>query len=62
MAAKRGIKPANLQEVSWAGFKKSEGKPMIQWVNEMIERTVRVTGKSHDEVVEGFVRYDPISD
>ena len=55
-AAKRGINPANFQDVAWAGLKRSEGKPMVKWVNEMIERTVQVTGKTHDEVVEGFIR------
>ena len=53
---KRGIKAANLQDVSWAGFKGSEGKPMIEWVNEMISRTSQVTGKTQKEVLEGFVK------
>ena len=55
-AKKRGIKAANLQDVSWAGFKGSEGKPMIEWVNEMISRTSQVTGKTQKEVLEGFVK------
>tara|TARA_R100000329_G_scaffold126669_1_gene105309 strand:- start:423 stop:1781 length:1359 start_codon:yes stop_codon:yes gene_type:complete len=54
-AAKRGVQPANFQDVSWAGFKDYEGKPMITEVNEMIERTARLTGKSPDEVLRGFI-------
>lgn len=55
-AAKRGIQPANFQDVAWAGFKNYEGKPMITEVNEMIERTSRLTGKSPEEVLRGFIR------
>ena len=54
-AAKRGVQPANFQDVSWAGFKNYEGKPMITEVNEMIERTARLTGKSPEEVLRGFM-------
>mgnify|MGYP003352972190 CR=1 FL=1 len=35
-----------------AGAKGTKGKPMIQHVNEAIERTSRVTGMTPDEVVE----------
>lgn len=55
-AAKRGVQPANFQDVSWAGFKDYEGKPMIVEFNEMIERTSRLTGKSPEEVLKGFIR------
>ena len=55
-AAKRGIQPANFQDVAWAGFKNYEGKPMITEVNEMIERTSRLTGKTPEEVLRGFIR------
>jgi hypothetical protein len=58
VAAEKGVEPANLQDVAWAGFKGSEGKPMIRWVNEMIERTSRVTGKSPAEVLRGLIRGD----
>ena len=54
-AAKRGIQPANFQDVSWAGFKGYQGKPMITEVNEMIERTSRLTGASPEEVLRGFI-------
>ena len=57
-ALKRGVKPANLQDVAWSGFKKSEGKPMIEWVNEMIARTSEVTGKTQKQVLEGFINGD----
>jgi len=49
---------AEFQGIAWAGFKGSEGKPMIVWVNEMIERTSRITGKTPQEVLTGFVRGD----
>lgn len=55
-AAKRGVEPANFQDVAWAGFKNYEGKPMISEVNEMIERTSRLTGKTPEEVLRGFIR------
>jgi hypothetical protein len=55
-AKKLGIKAGNLQDVAWAGFKGSEGKPMIEWVNEMIARTARITGKTQKEVLEGFIK------
>ena len=55
-AAKRGVQPANFQDVSWAGFKDYEGKPMITEINEMIERTSRLTGQTPEEVLRGFIR------
>jgi len=61
-AAKRGINPANFQDVSWAGFKGIEGKPMIQFVNEAIERTARLTGQTQDEVAKGLARGKPLYD
>jgi hypothetical protein len=51
LAAKEGVQPANFQDVSWKGLKGVPGKPMIQHINEAIERTARVTGKTPDEVV-----------
>lgn len=50
-AAAEGVSPVNFQEVAWAGQKGTKGKPMIQHVNEAIERTARVTGKSPQDVV-----------
>ena len=43
--------PANFQDVTWKGLKGVPGKPMIQHVNEAIERTARVTGKKPEDVV-----------
>jgi hypothetical protein len=51
LAKERGIPAANFQDVTWAGLKGSTGKPMMQHVNEAIERTSRVTGKSPQDVV-----------
>lgn len=51
LAKERGIPAANFQDVTWAGLKGSTGKPMMQHINEAIERTSRVTGKKPEEVV-----------
>lgn len=51
VAKTQGVTPVNFQEVSWAGAKGTAGKPMIQHINEAIERTARVTGKTPEEVV-----------
>lgn len=51
VAASKGIMPVNLQDVAWIGAKGTTGKPMIQNINEAIERTSRITGLEPDEVV-----------
>lgn len=51
LAKERGIPAANFQDVAWAGLKGSTGKPMMQHINEAIERTARVTGKKPEDVV-----------
>lgn len=51
LAKQAGVQPANFQDVTWAGLKGTQGKPMIQHVNEAIERTARVTGKAPDDIV-----------
>jgi len=70
LAAKHGISPREFQEVAWAGGKqmKNEAKkgmahsaeagvPMIQTVNEAIERTHRLTGMPREEIVRrGLIR------
>lgn len=61
-AAKLGIKPANMQDVSWAGYKNIQGKPMIQFVNEAIERTARLTGQTPEQVARGIPRGKPLYD
>ena len=60
VARQTGVDPANFQDVSWAGYKQITGKPMIQFVNESIERTARLTGKSPDEVAKGIPRGTPL--
>jgi len=62
LAKRYNVNPANFQDVAWAGGKLAktpnfEPKPMIQIVNEAIERTARVTGQDPEEVVyEGLVK------
>lgn len=62
LAQRLGVDPANFQDVAWAGGKlmKQAGKkggkaytpkPMIQIVNEAIERTARLTNRTPDQVV-----------
>ena len=51
MAREVGVFPMNFQDVAWAGAKGTDGKPMIQHVNEAIERTARITGKDRQDVV-----------
>lgn len=55
LARKHGVSPANFQDATWAGLKGTPGKSMMQHVNEMIERTSRITGKSPDEVLKGYI-------
>jgi hypothetical protein len=61
LAGKYGVAPAEFQDVAWAGGKLARTpsyrpQPMIQTINEAIERTARVTGLDPDEVVaEGLV-------
>jgi hypothetical protein len=40
----------------WRGLKGGEGKPMIQIVNEMIERTSRILNLPKEDVLRGFIR------
>lgn len=56
LANKYGTDPRNMQEVIWHGGKEKTGKPMIQFVNEAIERTSSVTGMAPKDVVKGMVR------
>lgn len=56
LAKMYGVAPANFQDVSWAGGKlvktpNFQPKPMIQIVNDAIERTARVTGQDPEQVV-----------
>lgn len=54
-AKEMGIDPRMLQEVAWAGAKSSEGMPMMQHINESIERTSKITGLTPEEVVNGWI-------
>lgn len=61
LAAEYGVSPREFQEVAWAGYKnKTRGyrpKPFITTINEAIERTHRLTGMPHEEIVRrGLVR------
>ena len=57
LAKELGVAPAEAQDVMWAGIKLPKDatytpKPMIQIINDAIERTARLTGQTPDEVVE----------
>ena len=62
LAREYDVDPRYFQEVTWAGLKSKgkggyQGMPMIQHVNEAIERTSRLTGLPPEEVVRrGLVR------
>jgi hypothetical protein len=55
-AQKVGVQPANFQDIAWAGAKDYPGKPMMQEINEMIERTHSITGEPKEEILKGFIR------
>jgi hypothetical protein len=56
VAASKGVMPVNLQDVAWIGAKGVTGKPMIQNINEAIERTSRITGLDPEEALRLMVR------
>ena len=56
LAKQLGVNPANAQDVMWAGLKDVPGKPMIQHVNESIERTARITGQTPEQVLDAMIR------
>jgi hypothetical protein len=45
-----GVRPGNYQDVGWAGFKDESAGPMINVINDTIERTHRLTGMPRDEI------------
>ena len=59
-AAKRGIQPGNMQDVAWAGLKDIEGKPMITFVNEAIERTSQLTGLAPEVIKDLYLKGMPL--
>ena len=57
MAAKLGIAPGQVQDVAWAGFKGGTEGPMINVINDAIERTHRLTGMPREEILRrGIIR------
>jgi hypothetical protein len=57
MARRLGLQPGNVQDVAWAGFKGGSEGPMIQVINDAIERTHRLTGMPREEIVRrGLIR------
>jgi hypothetical protein len=59
-ATRAGLSPIGGQEVGWAGIKKSKGKPQVEWMNEMLYRTARLTGRSLDEVKRAYMEGRPM--
>ena len=60
LAKELGVAPAEAQDVMWAGIKLPKEasytpRPMIDIVNDAIERTSRLTGLEPDEVVQGMI-------
>ena len=56
LAAKYGVKPGNFQDVTWKGLKGVPGMPMIEHINQSIERTARITNQTPQEVLDAFIR------
>lgn len=56
LASKYGVSPGNFQDVTWKGLKGVPGMPMIQHINESIERTARITNQTPEEVLDAFIR------
>jgi hypothetical protein len=56
IAKQYGVPAANAQDVMWAALKNVPGKPMIQHVNESIERTARITGQTPEQVLDNMIR------
>jgi hypothetical protein len=57
-AAAHGVSPTHFGDMLYAGARENHWtKPLITYINEMIERTHRVTGMARDEIVRrGLVR------
>ena len=50
-----GVEPRDFQSVAWAGAKGTQGQPMIDHINQMIERTSRINGLPPSEVLKGYI-------
>jgi hypothetical protein len=55
-AAAHGVSPTFFGDMLYAGARDHLVKPMIQYINEMLERTHRVTGVPRDRVLRGLIR------
>jgi hypothetical protein len=56
LAAKYGVNPGNFQDVTWKGLKGVPGMPMMEHINQSIERTARITKQTPEEVLDAFIR------
>jgi len=56
LAAQYGVKPGNFQDVTWKGLKGVPGMPMMEHINQSIERTARITNQTPQEVLDAFIR------
>jgi hypothetical protein len=52
--------PANAQGVIWAGLKDAKGMPMMEHINQAIERTAWVTGLSREEALKQIMNRGPV--
>lgn len=56
LAVKYGVNPGNFQDVTWKGLKGVPGMPMMEHINQSIERTARITKQTPEEVLDAFIR------
>jgi hypothetical protein len=56
LAAQYGVKPGNFQDVTWKGLKGVPGMPMMEHINQSIERTARITNQTPQQVLDAFIR------
>lgn len=56
VASEYGVAPGNFQDVTWAGLKGVGGKPMVQHINEAMERTGRLTGQTSESALRRWIR------
>ena len=56
LASQYGVKPGNFQDVTWKGLKGVPGMPMIEHINQSIERTARITNQTPEQVLDAFIR------
>jgi hypothetical protein len=56
LATQYGVKPGNFQDVTWKGLKGVPGMPMMEHINQSIERTARITNQTPQQVLDAFIR------